>query len=176
MPKEPSEIQKLCGCFWEQFVKDLKASELTIGGEKIQSKLTNSPKVRFNYNIRIVNVKGGSIYIGLTFKEHTRKLGTEIWLRDFDYENKFYNELLKQQDAIGKAFGLDLHLEWLESGRDQKPKPKSSIVCEKSFTPLDDPNSNWDEQNEWFKNMIAKFDEVFTTRLYQIARELKIEK
>ncbi len=165
MPKKISKNNKLYGRYWEQFVKDLKTTNLTLGGEKIQSKLTHEPKPKYNYNIPIAT-KG--VYLALTLSTREKRRGIEIYLHDSDYKEEFYNRLHKDKKVIEKRLGLDL--DW----RELSGTKRSRIVYENfPFNPKDDTDLNWNKQNEWFKKMIKKFDDVFMNRVKSIEADIE---
>ena len=158
MPNNPTETQENYGLFWEKLAKYLK--------DKGSRLIIDNPQSREYRNIK---TDYGSIYLKLIISRRNNKKSIEVYLDNPVYNKEIFNQLQKDEQAIKQELGVDISIPF--DGRELPRCKRGRIVYKQPFYLMD--KTEWDEECKWFKDMIAKFDEVFTPRLEKITQDLK---
>ncbi len=132
--------------YWQNLVEYLDKEESNLR--------IDNPGHRGYYNFKIAS---RGITITITISKRNQQNIVEIYLGSSKYAKAFFNLLQQDKEAIESELGFAL--EWREL-----PEKKSSRIMfiKDNVDPTDE--KNWAKQNIWFKEMIEKFDRVFTHR------------
>ena len=144
--RAPSETETTYGRYWQQLAKYLEDA-----GTRLR---INNPQPYGYHNLRIAP---RGITITITISKNNQQNIVEIYLSNPSYKTAFFNLLLEDKEAIESELGFVL--DWREL-----PQKKSARIMfiKSNIDPTDE--KNWAKQNIWFKDMIEKFDRVFTHR------------
>ncbi len=132
--------------YWQKLAEYLDKEESNLRMDK--------PKYEGYHNFRIAP---RGIYITVNISNRLQQNIVEIYLGDGKYAKAFFHLLKKDKEAIESELGFTL--DWREL-----PENKASriLFIKDNVNPTDE--KNWAQQNIWFKEMIEKFDRVFTHR------------
>ncbi len=153
----PTETEEAYLRFWKKFDNFLK--------NKNSKFFINTPKPKYNNEIPMIR---GCVYRGLVISKGTGKKRIEIYLGKEKHNTDFFKELQSQEQAINKALGFDIVFDGSLLPRNQH----SRIVYKQPFNFMDE--TSWNDECEWFEEMIIEFDKVFTPRVKTIAKKLGI--
>ena len=114
----------------------------------------NNPGHRGYHNFKIAP---RGITITITISKRNQQNIVEIYLSNKKYAKAFFHLLQQDKEAIESELGFAL--EWRELSESNSSR---ILFIKDNIDPTDE--KNWAKQNIWFKDMIEKFDCVFTHR------------
>ncbi len=114
----------------------------------------NNPGHRGYHNFKIAP---RGITITITISKRNQQNIVEIYLSNKKYAKAFFHLLQQDKEAIESELGFAL--EWRELSESNSSR---ILFIKDNIDPTDE--KNWAKQNIWFKDMIEKFDRVFTHR------------
>jgi len=146
-----SETKALQYRYWQKLVDYLESKN---------SKLrTQDPRPR---HWQTFAVGRSHFYINATLNTLSNKISVELCIADKNESKAFYRLLEADKDAIENEVGASL--EWKENPE----KTQSKIIISKNDVNIAS-ETDWNNQHEWFKANIEKFDRVFRKRVKNLS-------
>lgn len=146
-----SETKALQYRYWQKLVDYLESKN---------SKLrTQDPRPR---HWQTFAVGRSHFYINATLNTLSNKISVELCIADKNESKAFYRLLEADKNAIENEVGTSL--EWKENPE----KTQSKIIISKNDVNIDN-EADWNNQHEWFKTNIEKFDRVFRNRVKNLS-------
>ncbi len=144
--QETSETKGLQYRYWQNFISYLENSSSKLRPQ------APSPKHWLTFSIG-----RSGFHVNALLNTVTNRIGVELVIADKDGEKSFYHLLAKDKEVIEKEMGSAL--EW----RENPEKNRSSILLFFNANPAEE--LNWNLQNDWLRNALEKFDNVFRQRI-----------